>query len=182
MILVFVAVIVFLDVPMVQGVLNSRNEIESNQSQLVEEQNFMNLLEKLISKYKSNEDILKNLDNILPENSDISNLLVQIEALVNAGGLTTKDVHFSIADDKDASKAEIARAGNGTRTKITSNYKAVTINLVAAGDYNALKKFLQATEENMRLIDVESISISNETQGSGALFNFEIVLKTYYIN
>jgi Tfp pilus assembly protein PilO len=179
-ILAFVVVVVFLDIPIVQGVLNSRKDIVSNQNLLSERENFIKTIESLIDKYKNNEEVLKNLDNILPGDSDVPDLLVQIEAMANAGGMVVKDVNITVVDDKEASKAAAARTGAVAQEKAPSNYKTISIDLTATGDYSALKKFLQAIEENMRLIDVDSISFSGKTQGSSSLFDFNITLMTYY--
>lgn len=179
-ILAFVAVVIFLDIPIVQSVLNSRKDIVSNQNLLSERESFIKTIENLIDKYKNNEEVLKNLDNILPGDSDVPDLLVQIEALANAGGIVVKDVNIAVVDDKEASKAAAARTGGVAQEKVPSNYKTISIDLTATGDYSALKKFLQAIEENMRLIDVDSISFSGKTQGSSSLFDFNITLRTYY--
>ena len=179
-ILAFVAIVIFLDVPMVQSVLSSKKEIENNQTLLNEKQDFIKIVENLMNKYKSSEEVLKNLDNILPNDSDVPDLLVQIEALANDGGVVLKDVNISTVDDKGVSKAEAVRTGDTTQEKTPSSYKTVTVDLIGTGDYNALRKFLQAIGENMRLIDVDSIVLSGKTQGLGSLFDFEIILKTYY--
>ena len=179
-ILAFVAIVIFLDVPMVQSVLSSKKEIENNQTLLNERQDFIKIVENLMNKYKSSEEVLKNLDNILPNDSDVPDLLVQIEALANDGGVVLKDVNVSTVDDKGVSKAEAVRTGDTTQEKTPSSYKTVTVDLIGTGDYNALRKFLQAIEENMRLIDVDSIVLSGKTQGLGSLFDFDIILKTYY--
>jgi Tfp pilus assembly protein PilO len=107
-------------------------------------------------------------------------LLVQIEALANAGGMVVNDINIIVIDEKETSKAEAVRSGEAVQEKAPVDYKVVTVDLMMSGDYSAVKKFLQAIEDNMRLIDVESILLSTRTQGIGSLFDFNVVLKTYY--
>jgi Tfp pilus assembly protein PilO len=178
----FIGSIVFLDVPMIQGVLASKKEVENKQILFSEKEAFIKTVERLITKYKNNEEALNKLDVILPTDSDVPNLLVEMEALANEAGSAINDINILVTDDKGTSKAETARTGGEVSSEKTSvDYKIVRVDLTISGDYNALKKFLQAAEENMRLIDVESITFSNKTQDkSMPLFDFNVVLKTYY--
>lgn len=179
-ILGFFASVVFLDVPMVQGILSFRQEIKTKQQQLIEKEDLIRTVEALMEKYKDNEEILKNLDVILPEESNIPDLLVQLEALANAGGMVISDTKISTLEAKKTSKAETATTGEAAQEK-TADYKTVTIGLVMSGDYSSMKNFLQVVEKNMRLIDVDSIIFSGQSEGgTKSLFDFDIVLKTYY--
>lgn len=177
-----VASIIFLDVPIIQSVLNVRKEITAKQEELVKKEALIKTIEKLIDKYKSSEEILKKLDYILPGDSDVPNLIVQIDAIAKESGMNVGNVDIVVSDQKGTSKAEAARSGGTTNQEKTAvDYKVVTIGLEMSGDYTALKKFLQTVEENIRLIDIESITLSTKSQeGTGSVFEFNVVLNTYY--
>jgi len=177
-----IASIIFLDVPIVQGVLNMRKEITNKQETLIKKEALIKTIEKLIDKYKNSEGVLKKLDDILPGDSDVPNLIVQIEAIAKESGMSMSDVGIAVSDQTEASKAEAVRSGgSANQEKVSVDYQAVAIDLRMSGDYAALKRFLQAVEENMRLMDIESITFSTKSrEGAGSTFEFEVVLNTYY--
>lgn len=178
----FVASVIFLDVPIIQSVLNTRKEVESKQQALSEKEIFIKNIERLIQKYKGSEDVLKNLDIILPEDSDVPNLIVQIEAIANQSGVNIVNIGISISDEKGESKAAAARSGaSASQVKSVTDYKTIIVDLEVEGDYATLKSFLQVTEANMRLMNIESIEFSQKSQqDSGSVFTFNVVLNTYY--
>jgi Tfp pilus assembly protein PilO len=177
-----VASIIFLDVPIVQGVLNMRKEITVKQEELVKKEAFIKTIEKLIDKYKNSEESLKKLDDILPGDSDVPNLIVQIEAIAKESGMSVGGVNIAVSNQEGASKAETVRSGGSAgQEKVVVDYQVVTINLKMSGNYATLKAFLRAVEENMRLIDIESIAFSTKSREIiGSTFEFDMVLSTYY--
>jgi Tfp pilus assembly protein PilO len=179
LILAFIGVVIFLDVPGVQGVLQLRKDIEMQKQILLDKQDFLATVKELSGAYKKNKENIDKINFILPLKEDIPNLLVQVEALVLEQGLVldklevntpTEEATGRVIDPRDLS------AGQGTAN---TKYKTLTIDLAFTGDYSALKNFLKATEENMRLIDIDSIGISPESEASG-IFKFILSLKTYY--
>ena len=178
----FVASVVFLDVPIIQNVLSSQKEIENKEQTLIEKEAFIKTIEGLIEKYENSKEVFKNLDIILPGDSDVPNLIVQIEAMVNQSGMKMSDIDIATADQKELSKASAARnKGDTSQEKVVSDYKIIAVDLMVNGDYIAFKKFLQTIEENMRLMNIESITFSQESQqSSGSTFEFNVILNTYY--
>ena len=171
---------VFLDVPMVQGILNSRGEVKSKQTALLEKEAFIKTIEGLIEKYKTNQEILKNLDVILPGDSDVPNLLVELEALAKAGGMMISDIKIASVETKSSSRADTAGGEGVVQKQASVNYQVIAITLVVKGDYAAFKNFLQAIETNIRLVDLESADFNATSEGAASLFDFNVVLKTYY--
>lgn len=177
--------ILFLNIPTVEGVLATRKEIQSQQGQLNQTTDFIRIVEKLMEKYNDNQKVLQKLDSILPNNQDIPNLLVQIEALANDGGVVLKDVVITASsEDKTTSKAQEIRTGDVSQEKIPTDYKSININLKLTTSYESFKNFLKTIENNLRLVDIDSISFSSQakdnTKEGGNTFDFDIMLKTYY--
>ena len=161
-----IASIAFLDVPMISDVLKTKEDVKTQQDLLKEKNDFIQKAEKLAEQYKGSEDIFKKLDVILPDNQDMPNMIVQLEALANASGVVLRDVTFA-----EEEKTE----GN------VSDYKAIRINVKIDGSYEAFKNFLTAVENNMRLSDVNSIGFQATTNSTGvSTFGFDVVLTTYY--
>ncbi len=180
LILGFIASVLFLNIPMVQKTLNLKKEIKYQQEQLNQKIDFINTVEKLMDKYENNQDILKKLDLILPNNKDIPNLLVQIEALANGSGVVLNDLAITVSDEKTGSKAQEVRTGETAQEKTPTDYKVVGISLKLTAGYESFKNFLKAVENNLRLVDISSIGFTSQSSEKDNVFDFDVSLKTYY--
>ncbi|PJE57491.1 MAG: hypothetical protein COU82_01680 [Candidatus Portnoybacteria bacterium CG10_big_fil_rev_8_21_14_0_10_38_18] len=174
LVLVFVAIVVFLDVPGVQNVLTSRKDIEIQKQRFLDTQELEGKIEKLVSSYEGNKDVVEKTTYILPDNEDLPNLIVQLEALAFEQGLLLEKIEFA-AVNQDA-----VGGGEEGSTASTQNYQTITITLKLMGSYPALKNFLKETEENMRLMDVSSINFSTSSGETPEIFEFDLRLNTYY--
>jgi len=178
LILGFIGVVVFLDVPGIQNILSVRKQIEAEKENFSQSQAFLEKVEGLIDVYEQNKESIDKMGDILPQEEDIPNLIVQVEALVFEQGLILDKLEINSPTEQAASgRAEEIRAGGQAATQ--QKYKTLNIDLGFTGDYWAMKNFLKATEENMRLIDIDSISLSPQEEASG-IFTFTLTLKTYY--
>lgn len=176
LILGFIGIIIFLDIPEIRKVLDLRQDSRSQRQILQEKQELINKVERLSEDYRKNEENLEKANYILPFGTDEPNLIVQLEALALAGGLALDHIELIPAQEQTISKAKAVRAGAEKESK---DYKVLTISLKLIGDYTGLKSFLKVAEENIRLLDVQSINFSSQTQDS-QFFIFDISLKTYY--
>ncbi len=165
LILGFIASVIFLDIPMVQGVLDTRKSIENQQKTLIEKNEFIETVSSLATKYKGNEDVLNQLRFILPNDEDIPNLVVQLEALAVSNGIILSDTTITKAEKDENSPID---------------YAIININLRLNGSYEAFKSFLASVENNMRLIDIDTINFQAEGVENSKTFDFDVIFKTYY--
>lgn len=164
LILGFIGVVVLLDIPKVQGIFDLKNQIENQQKVLEEKQYLVGIVEKLRDAYDSNKETLNKLEYIVPKEQEVPNLIVQLETIAVKGGLVLREVGFT-AEKKDATTQE--------------NYESLIVNMNLTGDYAALGRFLSAVEENIRLMDVKSITFTTQSEAA-SIFNFNVVFKVYY--
>ena len=176
-----ICAVFLLDIPKFQSISDLNNILTDKEQNLKDKQDLIARVEKLIDGYNQNQEILKKIDYILPNNSDIPNLIVQIEALAKESGMNLGAVDFKIIEEKISGKAQEVRSG-GTKTEATKDYHTMNISISVAGDYAAFKNFLRAIEENIRLMDVQSVNFSSgAAEGAKAgIFEFDINLQTYY--
>jgi Tfp pilus assembly protein PilO len=176
LILSFIGVVVLLDIPMVQGIFDLKNQIKEQQKSLEEKQNLISIVEKLRDTYESNKETLNKLEYIIPGNQEIPNLIVQMEAIAVKGGLILKEINFTTEEKSNTKNQE---AGSGEK-QIAGDYKSLTVDANLTGDYAAFERFLNTVEENIRLIDIESIIFATESETEISLFNFNLIFKVYY--
>jgi len=163
-IVIIVGSIIFLDVPTFQNISEFKTQIGTQQKTLDEEKMFISRVQTLIEEYDLNQEIFKKLDYILPVDSDVPNLIVQLESLTKDNGIILNDIQISsvVMGDK------------------TVNYGTIAISLKLSGDYRAFKNFLQATENNIRLADIDSINLASKEDSGIFTFEYEVNLNTYY--
>lgn len=176
LILGFIAIVIFLDVPQIQGVLDLRKSVKNEKEIFLEKQDILAKVEKLGEDYKANEENFKKVNYILPSGQDIPNLIVQLEALAFEGGMILESFDLSITEEKAVSRAAEVRTQEEVQVR---DYQTLSIDLKLTGSYTGFEKFLKALEENIRLMDIESITLSPQSEVS-SVFNFNIIVKTYY--
>lgn len=178
LILAFIGIVVFLDVPKIQGILGLRKEIKNQEEIFLEKQILLAKVEKLQKTYEENRESLEKTSYILPSDQDIPNLIVQLESLALESGLILEGINFSTEGESLKDKATSARkTETGT---IAKDYQTMTVALELMGSYSGFKAFLQSIEENMRLMDVSSVDFSVENTEFGSFSDFSLRLRTYY--
>ena len=157
----------YLLVPKYQEIsLGGEYSLDTLEQEKSSRQNYLKDLKKIIENYNqiSQEDIDK-LKQILPEQKDIPNLFIQLQALVEDNGFILSSVDISEGN------AGVAKGNNSNGAVI----QRLNINLDLVGrDYIALKEFLQSLEYNLRLYDVNAVYF---VPGSDT---YSINLFTYY--
>jgi hypothetical protein len=101
----------------------------------------------------------------LPQGQDIPNLLAQLEALVQAGNFSIKDLSFKT--DKSAETPE-ATADGAVAAKAASRqgFRNLKIDLIIeGGGYEDLKKFIALTEQSLKLLRLTALNFSSKTAG-----------------
>jgi Tfp pilus assembly protein PilO len=185
LILGFVAIVIFLDIPAVREVLNLKKTLSEQTEILGGKQEFLIKVEKLIKNYEDNKEDAEKINYVLPSGKEIPNLIVQFEALGAEGGMTIEQIGFSSVEGQATSRATAVRTetGGGVAQQTgesAKDYKTITVNLKMSGDYYAFKNFLAAAETNIRLMNIETINFTPLSSQDSQLFNFEVTLKTYY--
>ncbi len=179
LILGFIAIIVFLNVPNVQKILAKRTEIDNQRQNLLDKQELLKTVEKLATLYEENKESIEMTVMVLPASEDIPNLIVQFEALAFEQGLILEKIDLSTLQKEQVTE----ESGQPTATKGLKKMSA-SINLM--GTYPAFKNFTKAAEENMRLMDINYIKFSSKaTQDESGedvfgMFDFSVTLNIYY--
>ena len=131
-------------------------------SSLQSKKEYLKNLEELKITYNNlTEEEKEKLEQILPLKKDIPNLFVHFENLIKQNGLKLSSINFTEEDT--------------TEEDIKKGVKILNIDLgLKGGNYQILKKFLTNLEQDIKIMDVVSISFSPE--------GYNIKLKTYYLS
>jgi len=180
LVLILIGVVVFIDIPAVEGILQTRKNFAAQKELLEDKQVFLAKVQELIKIYDENKENIDKISFIMPSKEDIPNLIVQLESLVKDQGLILDKLEVSMPSEESPSKM-ISEEGVPIKQETQAKkYKTLLISLGFIGDYTALKNFFYAAEENIRLLDIDSINISRESEEVPGILKFDLTLKTYY--
>ncbi|MFA5076470.1 MAG: hypothetical protein WC480_03590 [Patescibacteria group bacterium] len=143
-------------------------------------------IEEIIAKYNEfSAGDLSKINEILPTEADIPNLIVQLDTLTKQAGLTLASFSVSQPTNVVSGTALMTNPTENnpsqtsnkpvTKTVKEKEIKKLTIALnLEDGDYEALKQVVALIESNLRLMDIASINFGGEAQ------SYLITLNAYY--
>lgn len=167
-----------------QGGLDYESKLavwEAKKNELVQ----LKELEEKISQVTTVE--IQKLERILPATKELPDIFRQMENLARDSGLKvtqisiTEGVKTSISETETSEETIKSKKQNTTTAKKEEgSLGALTISLSVEGDntYPALKAFLDNIEDNMRIIDINSLSYAPT---GGEQKSYAVNLMTYYL-
>jgi len=176
-----VAIVVFLDVPGVQGILDKRKEIEIQKQKLIEKQELLAKVQKLTRLYEENKESVEMTEYIVSSSEDFPNLIVELESLVFEQGLILEKIDISTVQKERAARQQ----AETQEQEKPQDYNTLAVTIRLTGTYEAFKNFLQALEENIRLMDIGSVGFKSaqseeETETGPRIFEFNVTLSVYF--
>lgn len=180
----------FLVWPAFQEVFQGREALALWQQKSVQAQESKQKLTDLEAKYETMQEEENRVLNAVPPSEDIPGLLIQMEALASQNGLILTSLNFVYPESEKGARAVLMETGDSGQAPASSavtlpsaslpaGVDILTLNLKLSGNYNSLKNFLKAIENNLRLTDVSTINFSKEKTGSD-LGELNIGLNVYY--
>jgi Tfp pilus assembly protein PilO len=131
--------------------------------------------EDLMNKYNSIslEDRNK-LNKLLPETVDNVRLILDIDNIARNYGIVLRGISISGEIGENNQNPQIVdRTGR--------KYGIITLSFSFNAPYETFKKFLRDLENSLRLVDVNSFTLSAGGQGSSDLYNYSLSLNTYWL-
>lgn len=118
------------------------------------------------------------LQKLLPNHVDNVRLVLDLNNLAARYGLGLQNVNVSSADQSEAGTIVGQIGGQDAQA-----YDSLTLRFATAGTYGNFAAFLKDLELSLRIVDVESLSI---TQGSGSKlsepnFQYNVTVRTYWL-
>jgi Tfp pilus assembly protein PilO len=187
---VVVALVIFFDLiqPAYGDLQAAKGQEEGEQQLLASEQQIATQVQTLLTQYKSQGQDIALANEALPVGPDLANALAQVYGIAGANGISVTGISIS-------QTAAPAQAGNGSggnslagaasTGQLVTPLSTLSFNLTASGSYENLQAFLHGLETNLRIFDVQSLSIQPNTQGTGKggsqdFFRYSITVQTYY--
>lgn len=120
--------------------------------------------------YKDHEQDANRANQALPlKESDLPNVLANIEQLSQASGLSLGEIGFESSGTGESKEKQPAEY----------SIQVVPLVIIATGSFASLQNFLTKVENYLRLMDVLSIDMQAEDSAS---ITYQIRLRVYYQN
>lgn len=118
--------------------------------------------ESLIQSYLNLGDEVTNINLALPDDSQTAQVLAFLDVIAKNTGISFSDLTF----------LESAKDGQ--------DYLEIRVRFSAT--YEDFKKWLEAVEKELRLMDLTKINIKSGTQAKSAMLEYNLTLQTYFLS
>lgn len=115
------------------------------------------------------------VDQALPQNHSLTEIVYQIEVLAQKSSLTLRSVAFESVNlqGQEPSKKAVS--------KTTSGLNEIIFSLTASGEFTNLQTFLASLENLRRIITIDSFSLSQVRGEETPIINLNLSGKAYYL-
>jgi len=178
--------------PIYNEIFVLKEEVASYNEALDNAKALENERDKLTAKFNSiNKNDLLKLEKLLPENVDNIRLILEIEKIALPYGMVLKDVKYNVVD-KSATDTGPGIVRGGETVSNSKNYGIFDLEFSTSGTYNDFINFTKDLENNLRIVDMSSITFSSEniiSSGSSAtqrtssagIYKYNFKIKTYWL-
>lgn len=171
----------YFDLGVWQNIQAARDVIVKNKEVLVQRRKLAENLKNLVTQYQEKIQDVAKINQIVPDNPAIPDLLVMLEALAGGNSLAFEGVDFDLIRPVGGPAA--LKLGN----TLPAGLKVVKISVKVKGSYPSFLNYLKAVETNLRLLDTESVSFGVTPAAVGATevsglnnIRFIAVINAYY--
>ncbi len=181
------AVVAFFD--LVQPEYNAAKNLQSQQ---IGEQNYLTTqtatvkqVQTVLNAYQNDAQNATNVNLAMPSGEDVAGALAQIQGIAENTGIAITSIS---ATPPRLRVAQLPAAASATSTQLMKPLGTFTFTLAASGSYEQFKSFLQDLETNIRIFDVQAVTlqqgsaavVSGKTVTTRDIFNYSITVATYY--
>lgn len=143
-------------------------EIESQLQTLDDERGFLDSLGRsIVAAEEIPESTLMRVDEALPRDIEIPKLLATIAMITEQNNIVLSNIQFTPAEKPKETEKK--------RRRTSIELVPLGINLTLQSDgYQATRKFLEDLEENVRVLDVKTITVTGNEQDGSLSYTLEL--------
>lgn len=166
------------DIVLLREEVNNYNEALDNSKALENER------DKLTQKYNAiRGENLDRLQKLLPEGVDNIRLVLEIEKLATPYGMVLKDVKYDATQKDSTSTASEITSGQVVGQNLRKDYGIWNLEFSTEGTYNNFINFVKDIENNLRIVDIASVSFSSNSNSNtlSSIYKYNFKIKTYWL-
>jgi hypothetical protein len=131
----------------------------------------------LLSRYNSfNPADLDRLQKLIPDHVDNIALILDLNAIAKTYGMPLENVDVAIGDTVSAKSTVRV----GVQDESAKKYDSITMKFTTRASYDTFLKFMTELESSLRLLDLQSLTVSSASSGAG-VYGYQVTLKTYWL-
>lgn len=177
----------FNDVSMLRAEVSSYSEALDNSKALENER------DKLTAKFNAiNPENLTRLEKLLPQNVDNIRLILEIEQIAKPYSMALKDVKYSTTENEPtAENGNVVIQPGRLEKDISKNYGSFDLEFSVSGTYNNFINFTRDLENNLRIVDIISVSFTSDSVNSSTdpdkktigpdVYKYDLKIRTYWL-
>ena len=178
--------------PLYNEISTIREEVKSYNEALDNSKALENERDKLTAKYNAiNPENLTKLEKLLPENVDNIRLILEIERIALPYGMVLKDVKYNTADADSVTASGAVIQGGGVARTTPKDYGIFDLEFSTTGNYRNFINFTKDLENNLRIVDMSSITFSSDSISPSSnpnsktvpseIYKYNFKIKTYWL-
>lgn len=176
-----IAIAWFLTVPKYNKWRELKQQLTLAKISFASKQKIVEARKRLVLNYQARKSELAVLEETLPNAPKVPQLLSNVESLVIASGMRLNNISVTDPTLIDTAAVPVAVAVVAEGSIARPQLVQLKIELSVEGDVGNFRNLLRLIENNIRLFDVNSLSIaSNNEQGPPGQSVYNLVLGTHY--
>lgn len=175
----------FFVLPKYQTLNENRTQLEAKRADLNSKKSSLSGVKSLVKSLDTDRDKLQQVEEALPAAPAVPELLANLDHLAQKSGMLVNNIEMTLPRNEDEEggprgSTELSR-GERMDNLISSadNIGIIQIDMNLIGPYSNFKTFLQNLQQNMRLMDINSITsaLGADEQGNQ---HYSIKVYSYY--
>ncbi len=165
--------------PTYDAVKQSSAQISQYDEALSKAAELQQLKQSLLSKYNTfNPSDIERLQKLLPDHVDNVRLILDVDSVAGRHSMAIQNVVVSSSQSAKTSQTAI-----GTVSSSRQKYDSLTIKFTTQGTYESFRAFLEDMQRSLRIADLTSLTMTRIDAAGGVnpLYNFEVVMRTYWL-
>jgi hypothetical protein len=162
--------VIFVD-PQYEEIRETKQTIDENKNLLELANQLRRERNTLSDKYTAiSQGDREKLQKVLPDNVDNVRLILDIQDIANEFGIQILNINVQANQDSQ----QDGRLIDNTNQQ----YGTIGVNFSVSAEYDVFKNFMRRLEDSLRLIDIQSFSVS---AGDGLFYNYNVSFNTYWL-
>lgn len=183
-ILIGISIVVFFTFtqPLYKDIILIRTEAAAYNEALNNSKMLENERDKLTQKYNAiGSENLNRLQKFLPESVDNIRLILEIEKLASPYGMFLKDVKYDATQKESPAVNSGLIQGGVAAGDVHKDYGTWNLEFSTEGTYGNFIHFVKDIENNLRIVDIVSVSFSSGSGASANVYKYSFKIKTYWL-
>ena len=138
--------------------------IQLREAELNERSEIAKKIKEITKKSQDRAIEISNLALIVPSKKDVAELISAIDRISTISGMQLAQINIQPQPDTP-----------------TDPFNGMTVNADVSGEFGSVRTFLENLEQNIRLLDVETVQLSPSSEASTSALKMSIQAKSYFL-